>query len=111
MHRLLQFATHRKNLVCIPKHCVPEFGQHEISTETFEELVLEERLELRQLFTNRRVGQTHLCRGPRDAAFAGNELEIVEVVVVEPLHNAPGYVDCVPIPSGQREPARVAQKL
>ena len=38
MHRLLQFAAHRKNLVCIPKHCVAEFGQHEIATETLESL-------------------------------------------------------------------------
>jgi hypothetical protein len=70
----------------VGKHGAPHVGECQPAAASLEELVAEGALERLQLVGDGGLGEAQLLAGLGDAAGAGHDPEVVEVVVVEPFH-------------------------
>ena len=81
-----QFAAEQKDIVRIALHQLPCFCQDVIPSLPAEERLPHRRLQLPDLPGDGGLGDIQHCRGPRQAALAGDGPEVSQMVVVEPFH-------------------------
>src|SRR5687768_9142492 len=87
-----QFLTEGEHLVGVVEGDATGLGEAEPAADAVEEAVAEGGLEVSKLVADRGLGDHELLGGADDSALAGDDPEVVEVVVIEPLHRARLYI-------------------
>ena len=87
-HGLQERVASREDAVCKTKRLPPRIRQHHAAPLTPEELAAQCLLKQVNLRRNRGRREAKLQTRPRDAAYFGDFPEILEVVVIQPVHDA-----------------------
>jgi nucleotide-binding universal stress UspA family protein len=83
---IVELAAKPKDVVGVARRVTTERCEHEASAARFEELCAKVRLERSELRAQRRMRQTQLAGRGGEATFSGDYREVIQVVIVEPLH-------------------------
>jgi hypothetical protein len=90
---IVQLAAEPKDIIRVARRVATEWREHEPLAAPLEQLGAEVLLERPQLRAQRGVRQAQLARGGGEPSLSGDHREVVQVVIVEPLHGF--HVACI----------------
>ncbi len=88
VHGVDELLAEREDLLGVARDDAPGVGEHEVAALAHEQLRAEHVLEAMDLPADRRVSEAQHATGFRDAAFSGDDPEIEQVVIVQPVDGA-----------------------